>query len=443
MARTLNKLTLLTAISLAAVSCQKSSSDEPSAAANKRLFVSTGTCYSGSGITTYAQPQTGNQIVTFDSVTGDYQGSFLKMTDIQPVDANTTPVDMIMNGSNLLVLTENATAQTSRRILSVPLSAATSYAAFMDDQDAFTSVATRIMKSFAMETNVGAQNYGSVLVSNTTLVEKINPPNIRDVKGGANPWINSTGAAGNCMNAAVATPGIVDVGILPSFSPGVNGKMIGLLAGATTATNKLMAIQRTGMTTATAADCAGGTGAGATGLASVAHINTAGDATVTGPILFNAAGASPTAMVHIPDASVANTGKLLVAYSTPVNTLFDNNTNFNTGIVAWDVTETSDTAVTFTNPTIIYRNTSVVWAPSAMTYDSANRTLYVAVGGAPGVINQTTSTYGYSIEKFTLDLTTPASPILTRVPSTTNGPFFNGRNLGDATRCISSIVLEQ
>ena len=104
----------------------------------------------------------------------------------------------------------------------------------------------------------------------------------------------------------------------------------------------------------------------------------------------------------------------------------------------WDVTEAADTtaatAVTFTNPVIVWRDDSVVFAPSAIAYDSTDNSIYVAVGADIGVVNQTTRNYGYNIEKFTLNMSTPS---LTRV-STNNKPFIIGNAY---TKCISDISI--
>ncbi len=208
------------------------------------------------------------------------------------------------------------------------------------------------------------------------------------------------------------------------------GKLIYIHSGNTAATNRIGIVQRTGLTSTTVADCAGANPAG--GLAAVAHANATG---LTGPITFAATGASPTSMVYIPTPAPALTaGKLIVAYSGSTNTAFDNLTNFNYGIVMWDITESSDTVATLTNPIILWRDESILWAASAMAYDSSTRSLYVAVGGAPGAVDQTLSNYGYNIEKFTLDMTTPA---LTRV-ATNNKPFIIGSGY---TKCISHMVI--
>ncbi len=423
-------LTAVLGMSLALAGCPSKSEDASVATAGKKLYVASGACFSGSGITTYAQSATGNSISSYDSVSGAYNGVELAMSQVSPVDVNTTPVHVINRSSDLLVLTENASQQINRRVLKVPKASPTTYSAFLDDGDAFTNLATHIAKSFAYDSTDG-----SIQFSKTILVEKILPNNVRAVKGGANPWINPVAITGTCFPAIPAAPGIVGLDILSPFSTGVDGKTVMLSAGPVAGvanTNRIFAVSRTGLTSATPADCNGVTG---TGISTVAHINGPG---LAGPISIVAPGANPTAMVKIA-TSTPGTYKLIVAYSTQIVTQFDNNTNFNTGLVMWDMVETSDTLVTFLTPTIIYRNSNVVWAPSALAYDSATSSLYVAVGGAPGVINQTSSNYGYNIEKFTVNLAAVApATVLTRI-HTDNKPFFTGNQ---NTKCISSLAIE-
>ena len=419
-------LSLTVAATLGFVGCTTTVSEEASIA-GKKLWISSGTCFSGPGITTYAQTATGNAISSYDTVSGSFNGVTIKMSEVAPIDVNTTPVDVVNRADDILILTENASQQINRRVLRIPKLAPSTYTSFINDGDAFSAIAAQIPKAMAYDTTDG-----SVQFSKTIAAEKVTAGNVRVVKGGANAWINPAAITGTCFPAVPATPGIVDIGLIAPFTLGVDGKTIMLHAGATAATNRILAVQRTGLTSATATDCAGVT---AGGVSTIAHLN---GPTLAGPVAFNAAGASPTAMVIIPGAS-ATTYKMIVSYSTPIATLFDNNTSFNTGLVVWDVTEGSDTTIAFANPVIIYRNTNVVWAPSALAYDASTRSLYVAVGGAPGVINQTASNYGYNVEKFTVDLAAVApNAVLTRVHKDFK-PFFTGN---ENTRCISGLSVE-
>jgi hypothetical protein len=268
---------------------------------------------------------------------------------------------------------------------------------------------------------------GGIVFSKSLLAEKVSTAGIRVVKGGTNPWVNSAGAAAPCFTAAGAL--INQIEILAPFTNANQGKIAYLHSGATAVSNRIGFIQRTGMTTATAADCAGGVQ-----IQGSVHTNAPN---LTGPVTIQANGNSPTAMVLIPTPSpAATTYKMIVSYSSST-AVFDNNTNFSHGLVMWDVTETSDTAVTINNPVIIWRDESVVWASSAMAYDADTGHLYVAVGGSPLLASQIAQTFGYNIEKFELDINTP---LVTRVTGDSATPFI----VGNAdTKCISSLTLAE
>ena len=419
--KTLTALTLLTL----AVGCSKSSEVESIVVAvPKTLYVASGACYSGSGITTYTGPLSSRAVTKWSTALGTPGGSstFTDLNVGTNVSANTVPQAMIDKGDHILLLTENATTMSDRKIFRIMKNDTSTYFVHATDPTAFTATATHITRSMAQDAD------GSISFTKSLFAERINSLGIRIVKGGANPWVNSAAATGNCFTAAATQ--IQNVTLMQPFTAMNQGKLLFIHAGATAATNRIGAIQRSGLTSATAADCAGSNPAG--GASTVAHVNAPN---LTGPVTFVATGASLTSMVYIrTPAPATTTGKLIVSYSGSVATAFDNNTTFNYGVVMWNVTEASDTAVTIDTPTILWRDESVVWAPSSMAYDSSTGSLYVAVGGAPGVINQTTAGYGYNIEKFSLDINTP---LMTRV-SKNNQPFIIGNAY---TKCISNMVV--
>ena len=67
-----------------------------------------------------------------------------------------------------------------------------------------------------------------------------------------------------------------------------------------------------------------------------------------------------------------------------------------------------------------------------MAYDATTSSLFVATPSQPGVANATTSGYGYKVEKFSLDLTTPALTLI----RPNNKPFLDRSS---ATKCISGL----
>ena len=416
----------LTGLALILTACPKSSEVETTTTAPKKIYLSSGSCYSGSGITTYAAGTASRAVTKWSSVNGAFDEVFTDLNVASSVSVGAVPQALVDKGDHVLMLTENATAFGDRKIWKIFKNDPGTYISYANDPTAFTNTPTHITRSMSQDVD------GSIVFSKSLMAERVNSVGARITKGGANPWVNPLATTGACFNGAGAQ--IQKVHTIAPFTGTNQGKTIYIHAGATAIANRIGAVQRTGLTSATAADCAGSNPLG--GISTVAHANATG---LSGPIIFSATGPSLTSFVYIPTpAPATTTGKMLVTYSGSVNTAFDNNTNFNYGIVMWDVTEVSDsgagTAITFTNPLIVWRDESIVWAPSAIAYDSTDNSVYVAVGADIGVVNQTTRNYGYNIEKFTLNMSTPS---LTRV-STNNAPFIIGNTY---TKCITDITL--
>lgn len=160
----------------------------------------------------------------------------------------------------------------------------------------------------------------------------------------------------------------------------------------------------------------------------------------TRTMAFNVVGPSPTSIVYIPLATPTATasGRILVTYSNaqPSNSAAGVY-NLNHGIVAWDLLEDANGAVTLTTaPVVLWDDISVVYGASAIAYDSATSSVYVGVGGEPGVAAATyaANNVGYNVEKFTYDT---AANTLTRV-TVDSRPFIHG----DATtKCINGIAI--
>lgn len=418
----LQSLMLATTIGFVAVGCQKKAEDAVTATP-KTLYVASGTCYSGSGITAYTAAQASRAVTKWSTVTGSTGGSTL-FTDLNfgnNVSVNTNPQALIDNGDHMLMLTENATTGGDRKVFRVYKNNPSTYITYATDPTAFVAAAANVTRSMALDVD------GTLMFSRSAAAERLNTLGVRIVKGGANAWV-SGGITGSCFTAAATQ--IQSIALMTPFTNMNNGKMIYIHAGATAVLNRIGITARTGLTTGTAADCVGSSPAG--GASTVAHTNAPN---LTGPVTFVGTGASLTSMVYIPTPAPATTaGKLLVTYSASVAAQLDNNTTFNHGVVMWDITETSDTAATITNPVILWRDESVVFAPSAITYDATDSSIYVAVGGSPGLVSQSAQNFGYNVEKFTLDMATPK---LTRV-STNNQPFIIGNAY---TKCISNLTI--
>ena len=402
-------------ILLAAFSgCSKSSDDAVAVESPKTLYISTGSCNSGQGITTYTTTAT-RTIERYLTSNGANLGYLLDYNYSGAFVALTHPKNLIDNGSSLLVLNENATTTSERRVIKVSKTAPLDYTNYFANATAFSG----IMNGMSMDSE------GSLIVGKTTAIEKVSSNQVR-LLAGANPWVNAPG--GTCATATTAMSSVVT---LPPVSAGVPGKIVFAHQGATAALNRIGLVAGTGYFVA--ADCANGVQ-----ISSVTHTKAAN--LVSGTVAFNANSTAPTSMVFIPYSSGTVTGKLIVSYA---NAQTSNNAagtyNLNHGIVSWDIDETTSVAGTLTNPVVLYDNTSYLFGISALAYDSVTQMLYVATAGDPGAVNQTTNGYGYNVEKFSVSFTNAKTTglELTRV-STNNQPFVRG---GANTKCINSMAL--
>lgn len=401
-------------VSLAVFSaCSKNTEELLAAANSKILYVSTGSCNSGQGITTYTTTAT-RTVERYLSSNGANLGYLLDYNIFGLFTTATQPRNVVDYDTHLLVLNEHATAS-ERKIIKVPKTDPLSFTTYYNNVTALSGV----LSGMALDSE------GSLIVGKTTALEKVGANQTRLLAGAA-AWVNAP--AGTC---ATSTTGMTSVLTLPPVSAGVPGKIIYAHQGATAATNRLGLISGTGYFAA--ADCLNGVQTSA-----VTHRKAANLAANT--VAFNATGTSPTSMVLIPFSSGTITAKLIVSYSNGQTSNSNAGTyNLNHGIVSWDVSETSSTAATLINPVVLYDNPTYLYAVSAMAYDSDTQTLFVATGGDPGVINQTTNNYGYNVEKFSVSFTNAQTTglELTR-QSTNNLPFIRG---GANTKCISGMSL--
>lgn len=398
--------------------CSQSSEEETPAsivaAAGKSLYIASGQCNSGLGITTYTGLTSSRLLSKVDLSTGalsylldlssPYQGGNLA--------PETSPQALVDDGDNILMLTENAVNTGDRKVFSIPKSSPFNMSVYANDVNALTSTAGHITRSLVKDAD------GSLLFSKSVSIEKLGTNTLR-IPMGAASWINAP--AGNCATSTTLMSTMVT---LPPFSPATSGKILFAHNAAVTANNRIAIVSQDGYSVA--GNCIAGVQV--TGVAHSYATN------ITGPaITFPAVqGVNVTAMVYIPTGT--GTGKLITAYSAAINTELNNNTNQNYAIVMWDITESSTTAATITNPVILYRDFSIIFGVSAMAYDASTGHLYVASASQPGVAIQTTAGYGYKVEKFLLDITTPTLTLV----QVDNKPFLNRSS---ATKCISSMIV--
>lgn len=395
-------------------SCAKKEEEQlTSLSGASRLYVATGSCNSGTGITTHTTTAT-RTIEEFSLQTGTHNSTVLDYNASGTFVAATHPRSIVDNGDSLYILNENGTTTSERKVISVPKSDPLSFSTYYANPTVLSGAAIRLYQD----------DEGSLLISKSTAIEKISSSPIR-LPAGANPWVSAPG--GTC---ATSTTNISNVLSLPKFSGTTTGKVVFTHQGATAALNRIGIVSHGGYFAA--ADCLAGVQ-----INSVTHTKAAN--LMAGTVAFNANSTSPTAAVFIPRPNGTYTGKLLVAYS---NGQTSNNAagvyNLNHGLVMWDVDEPTVSSATLTNPVVVFDDTTVLFGVSAMTYDPQSSSIYVATAGEPGVVNQTTNGYGYNIERLSVafDAATGA-PTLTRI--TNDGKsFIKG---GAKTKCISSLAV--
>lgn len=395
--------------------CQKKEDASVVPVSTKFLYIASGACNSGSGITTFTGANSSKMVskvnmasksqATVLDFSAPFQGgSFAPETNAQSI---------VDNGSSLIVLAENNVNMGERKMYTVPKSSPYNASIYSNDVLAFTATAAHVERAMDRDAD------GSIIFSKSVSLEKIGSNALR-VPIASNPWVNAP--ASSC---ATSTTMLSAVRVMPTFAGANGGKILFAHQGTTAASNRLGIISGDGY--AAAVSCLNGYQ-----ITAVTHVNAPG---VSGPVTFNTTnGVSPTAMVYVAPKAPATTGSLIVAYSSSVATDLNNSTNLIFAIVMWTVTESSVSAATLTNPTVLYNNFANIFGISAMTYDPEDSSLYVATASQPGVANQATAGYGYKIEKFTLDT---AAPSLTLVRDS-NLPYVDRSS---ATKCISSLAI--
>lgn len=414
-----SKIAIL-AVTALVFSCAKKSEDTATSS-GKNLYIASGQCNSGLGVTTFGTLTSSRMVskvnlssksnsVLFD-LAAEYQGGFFA--------PETGAQSIVDNGQTLLMLAENATNMGDRKIFSIPKSNPFNTVIYASDSNALTQVSADITRSMALNPD------GTLLFSKTRGIEKLNTSGVR-IQSGANAYVNNPG--GTCGTSTTFMSAIATT--TPATGASV-GKIIFAHSGTTAATNRIGIVNKDGYNVV--ADCHNGY--------PVNSIAISNDATLTGPAsMDNTTSANPTAMVYIPDASSPETtGKLLVAYSGPTSADMSNSTEFNHGIIMYTVNQTATAASidTTAGGTILYRDASIAFGISAMAYDSTDNSLYVSTASQPGVTNQLTQSYGYKIEKFTLDLNASGTPKLSLV-RVSNKPFIERTSF---TKCITSMAV--
>jgi hypothetical protein len=351
--------------------------DEPAAKPNY-LYVASGVCQAGAGVTTFSAATASNLVFRINLDTGGRE-AIIADFNASPASAGDTPVGVVnWDDNHLAVLVGNGA---SGRIELAPKdrSARSIFGLTPGPATIFSAIPRFMSKT----------NDGGILTIRSGAVDKINTSGIR--QSGPGPTVNFV------MNALGATCG--NTNTTYSFALSTASTSNRILAGhAFAGANRLISLPAVGAGSAT--QCI-------------------------------AAQAAPGAGVAWPLAAVYDSvnSKLIVAWGNFATTA---NTNM---IVAYDFNET--TGVFGTANTIYDISTGTfpytLFNISAMTLDPTTNSLYVATA-----ISTAATVVNYAIEKFTYDATkigVTNTAVLTRVGSV---PFYN---YGVDTKCISGMAI--
>lgn len=376
---------LFVASMLVLVSCAKPSTSTDAApsttppVASKYLYVTTGLCTSGSGITTFVANSSSNLVLKIDASTGQRTAVLADYWAPGGSPGTDSPVGVVnWDNDYLMVLVLNGT---SGRIEKVAKNLSANRPTFNLSPSNATVIATA-PKALVKSTD------GGLFIVRSAAVEKVNSSGQRV---GSTSYVTANlgatcGTANTTYSSLALTP---------------TGKMIFTHSVASTA-NRTISVPATGANT------------------SCLNQQTAPSTS-----------AWPTAVVYD-----ATGGKVIVASSgngvaTTVNTIMVYDFNDTTGAFSnpQKIYDAAD------NPALY---SYLLYSISAMHFDAATNSLYVGTAN----MNSATLTSGggnYVIEKFTYDrskLGTDNTHVLTRV-TVGGGPFYN---YGVDTKCISGIT---
>lgn len=379
-------------------SCAKKIEEVSSELPTRSLYVASGVCNSGTGITTFTAASASRVIYKTNTLTGNVDSIVYDYNNGSETALNNPTGIASIDATFMYVATENATTAGARKIEKLNKITKTK-TTYFQDASALTATAGHVLRGIIID------NDSNILISKTIAVERANTSPAR-VVAGANPYVNNPAAA--CTSNSTM---ITSMAVMPPFSGQAQGKII--YAHQAVGQNDIGVISRSGYSVV--GDCLDNDAPGAAVLS----------ASLGATAVTISATAAPTAIVYVPmPAGYTVTGKLLVAYaSSTVNT----GSTINNAIVSYDVTESSDTAVVVNSPTVLYRDNTVIHGISAMAYDSTTNSLYVATATSTA-----TTVVGYNIEKFIYDYATGG---MTRVGVTP----FQASNLYN--KCISGMTI--
>jgi hypothetical protein len=313
--------------------------DEPVAATAppRYLYVTSGTCYSGTGLTTFTNLTSSNQLFRLNLTTGTKE--LLADFYASPSNTGDSPVDVVSeSATSLLVLIENTTTAGLRRIERLSKAPGSSRVTYTGNVTALSGP----LRAMTLLSD------GYLLVSKSTAIEKIRDGSNR-LMVGTGPWVNLTTPASACTTSATLITSVKKLG---------NGSIVFAHAG---------------------------TGASRIGIVAPLGYQTA--LSCMSAQAAPAATAYPTAMVYDSANKI-----LLVSYggsstAADLNSIYAYSIDEETGVIS--------------NPQKIYDSNGfgstynyLLFGISAMTYDATSGDLFVSTSVSTG-----TTVSNYRIER--------------------------------------------
>lgn len=403
------------------VGCQQSSNSSSSSA--KYLYVASGVCESGTGMTEFTAATASRVIyrtnvnetnpLGWDGVVVDYNAS--------TETAANNPGGIVSYDDNYFYsLVENATTTGARQVERVPKGLNQTLAKtkiFTDATNNGFGTAANLLRGVTVSAD------GTIFLGETTGVEGISTAVQRLSPSAAGYAVAATfNSAGNCGIAATAS-NISSITTMPPMGTQTRGKLI--ITNTLNTSARVIVMSPNTFTAST--DCQGFISYNSA--TSISLGTTATEGGSAGGNTTVPAQTTPTAAVYIP-GTTSGSGKLLVAVSTSTANTASQTTN---AIIQYDVTDSGNVAtgsVTFSNAKVLYNNDDVIFGVSAMAYDSENSSLFVATANS-----QAATVVGYNIEKFTYDST---NATLTRVTQAGGAPFQYANAMN---KCVSSMMV--
>lgn len=363
---------MIAGLGVAVSFCAPPGDDAQDSSSGRYLYVATGACYSGNGITTYTNTTASNQIYRIDLATGqketiaDYYAS--------PSSTGDSPVSLVnYDNDHILVLVENTTTVSLRRVELVQKAAQGSRTTYTNNITALSAQLRRMRRL--------SDDY--LLVSKSTAAEKIKDGTNR-LLAGANPWLSLAAPASSCTTSST---------LISSLAQLASGLLV--FGHASAGQARIGVVSPLGYTIA--GDCK------------------AGQSSPT-------ANSFPTDMFY----DSANT-KLIVSYGgnstgADLNTIYAYSMDESTGAIS-SPQELYD--ANLFGSTYSY----LLFGVSSMAYDSATQHVYVATA-----INTATTAAGYRIERFAYapsQIGTSNSTVLTKDPSVFYDYGYDTRCISD------------